>query len=138
MLIIQETCIDRSINERKDENALSGKPARRPAVIVAAGLAAAGLVAVGAAPAHATSGTLQSDPFEVGNLLNYANSDFEGTIGNWATLLDTTKWQYSQADITIPATCTYVLGSPEVILGGLAAGAAVNMDEAIFARTARR
>jgi Carbohydrate binding domain len=202
---------------------VSRKPARRLAVIVAAGLAAAGLVAVGAAPAHATGGTLQSGPFEVGNLLNYANSDFEGTIGNWApvsnatltddpdhqflhdaslldtatstgtssfklgngspaiqinmtegatyqvsayfrapaasgqtvqfslgcydqegdwlgsskgpvnTLLDTTKWQYSQADIAIPATCTYVLGSPEVILGGLAAGAAVNMDEAIFA-----
>jgi hypothetical protein len=169
--------------------------------------------------------TTQSGPNEVGNLLDYANSDFEGTIGNWVpvpggnatltddpnhqflhdaslldttttagtssfelgtgsgavqitatggdeyrvgayfkapavsgqtvqfsltcynpagtslgtvsdspqTLLNTTKWQYAEADLTLPTSCSYVLGSPEVTLGNLAADAAVNMDEAIFA-----
>jgi hypothetical protein len=172
---------------------------------------------------RADASTTQTGPSEVGNLLDYANSDFEGTIGNWVpvsnatltddpnhqflhdeslldttttagissfelgsgsgavritatggdeyrvgayfrapqasnqtaqfsvtcynpagaslgsvsdspqTLLSTSKWQYAEADLTLPSTCSYVLGSPEVTLGGLAAGAAVNMDEAIFA-----
>jgi hypothetical protein len=202
---------------------MPGKPARWLTAIAAASLMAAGLSGVISAPAQAASGTLQTGPFEVGNLLNYANSDFEGTTGNWAsvsnatltddpnhqflhdaslldtatsagtssfkvgngsptiqinvtggdkyrvgayfkapavngqtvqfslgcytsggtwigaesdpasTLLNTTKWQYSESVITLPSNCAYVLGAPEVILGGLAAGAAVNMDEAIFA-----
>jgi hypothetical protein len=202
---------------------MSSRFRRWPAVAAAFGLVAIGLAAAAATPAHALSGTVQSPPFEVGNLLNYANSDFEGTIGNWSavsnatltddpnqhflhdaslldtataagtssfklgngspviqinltlgatyrvgayfkappangqtvqfslgcytaqgqwigsskgaphTLLDTGNWQYSEDDIQVPGNCAYVLGSPEVILGGLAAGAAVNMDEAIFA-----
>jgi hypothetical protein len=203
---------------------MSGKRMRqRLALIAAVALAAAGLSTLATLPARAASGAAQSGPFEVGNLLDYANADFEGTIGNWApvsnatltddpdhhflhddslldtatsagsstfklgngspaiqinlspgkeyqigayfkapavsgqtvqfslgcytssgqwidsskgavnTLLDTTSWQYSQDDITIPDNCAYVLGSPEVTLGGLAAGAAVDMDEAIFA-----
>jgi hypothetical protein len=202
---------------------MSSRFRRWSAVAAAAGLAAIGLAAVTTTPAHALTGTAQSPPFEVGNLLNYANSDFEGTIGNWSavsnatltddpnhhflhdaslldtvtsagtssfklgngspviqinmtpgaeyrvgayfrapqangqtvqfslgcytlsgawigsskgaanTLLNTANWQYSEDDIRVPANCAYVLGSPEVTLGGLAAGAQVNMDEAIFA-----
>lgn len=195
-------------------------------VLAACGLASLGLSAVTSTVAHAATGNPQAGPFEVGNLLDYANSDFEGTVGNWgsvsnATLTDdpnhqflhnaslrdtattagtssfklgtgspsiqinltagdtyrvgayfkvpaasgqtvqfslgcydssgswigwsngavhnllaSTKWQYSEDDITVPSGkegCAYVLGSPKVTLGGLAAGAAVNMDEAIFA-----
>lgn len=47
--------------------------------------------------------------------------------------MNTTTWQYSEADITIPSNCAYVLGSPKVTLGGLKNGAAVNMDEVTFA-----
>ena len=45
----------------------------------------------------------------------------------------TTKWQYSEDDISVPSDCAYVQGSPKVTLGGLPAKAAVNMDEVIFA-----
>ena len=191
-------------------------------VLVVCGIAAVGLPAATTAAARATSGVTQAGPFEVGNLLDYANSDFEGTIGDWTavsnatltddlnhhflhhdSLLDTATtagnssftlgggsppiqisltpgaeyrvgayfkapavsgqtvqfslacydslgtwigwsngtmnrllssgaWQYSEDDITIPANCASVLGSPMVTLGGLAGGAAVNMDEAAF------
>jgi Carbohydrate binding domain len=208
---------------------MSGHPARWLAAIAAIGLTAAGLSVVAPAPARATSGITQSGPFEVGNLLEYANTDFEGTTGNWVSdsnatltddtshsflhddslldtataagtssfklgtvptavqitvkpgaryrigayfkvpaasgqtvqfslgcydssgkylglsngtpndLLSTTKWQYSEDDITVPAStsstsgCTDVQGTPKVTLRGLAAGTAVNMDEVIFA-----
>jgi Carbohydrate binding domain len=190
--------------------------------LAACGLAAVGLPGTITTLAQTSGGTAQAGPFEVGNLLDYANSDFEGTTGNWTavsnatltddpnasflhddslldtattagtssfalggssapirinltpgaeyrvgayfkapvasgqtvqfslgcydasgaslglskgtvnSLLDTTNWQYSEDDITIPSNCAYVLGSPMVTLGGLAADAAVNMDEAAF------
>ena len=172
------------------------------------------------------SGRTQFGPFEAGNLLDYANADFEGTIGVWAggsnaqlsddtsasflhhdslrdtapaggtssfwirgtpnaikiilhpgsggaryrvgayfktsgvpgetvefslgcrnssgtylgerngtphPLESTTTWQYSEDDISVPADCAYVQGSPKVTLAGLPVNAAVNMDEVIFA-----
>jgi len=207
---------------------MSSRPARWLAGIAAAGLLAAGLSAVAPVPARA-SGGVQTGPSEVGNLLDYANTDFEGTLGNWVSnsnatltddpnhqflhndslldtattagvssfkisgtpnaiditvkpgatyrvgayfkvpaadgqtvqftlscydqngnyigvvngkanaLLNTTKWQYSEDDIKVPpitgntSSCATVQGSPKVTLNGLAAGAAVNMDEVIFA-----
>ncbi|MGH3156207.1 MAG: carbohydrate binding domain-containing protein, partial [Streptosporangiaceae bacterium] len=63
--------------------------------------------------------------------------DYLGVVnGTTNNLLDTTKWQYSEDDITVTANpdgCAYVQGAPKVTLGGLPADAAVNMDEAIFA-----
>jgi hypothetical protein len=219
---------------------MPGKPRRWLGAIAALGLVVAGVSAVTPAQARATSSvtqkiradpSTQSGPFEVGNLLDYANTDFEGTLGNWVsvsnatlsddtshsflhndslldtattagtssfrisgtpnaidinvtpgdsyrvgayflapaasdqtvqftlncydssgtyigvvngtvnTLLNTTKWQYSEDDITVPANasqsdqngCAYVQGAPKVTLGNLAPGAAVNMDEVIFA-----
>lgn len=205
---------------------MSSRLRRWLGTIAAFGLMVAGLSAVATAPARALSGITQSGYFEVGNLLDYANADFEGTIGDWVpasngnaslsddtshsflhndslkitntgttgtssfrlgnvptaieipvtpgatyrigayfkvpaasnqtvrfslgcwdksgnyistvdgttkTLLNTTKWQYSEDDITVLSNCYYVQGSPTVTLSGLAAGAAVNMDEVIFA-----
>src|SRR5262249_22581398 len=51
------------------------------ATLGAAGLAAAGVTI--AAPGVAYAST-QAGPFPVGNLLSYANSDFEGSVGDWA------------------------------------------------------
>jgi hypothetical protein len=71
------------------------------AVLIGACLAAAGLAATPAA--RAASPAEQPGPFEVGNLLDYANSDFEGTIGNWvsdsnADLSDDTQQAYLHND----------------------------------------
>ena len=51
------------------------------AVLGAAGLATAGLAVATPDVAHAST---QTGPFPVGNLLSYANSDFEGSVGDWA------------------------------------------------------
>ena len=190
--------------------------------VAASSLAAAALTA--AVPAHAAGGITQTGPAETGNLLDYANSDFEGTTGDWVsvsnaqlsvdtanaflhddsllvtdtgatgsdsfklgdgstavqigldtgnkfrvgayfkapaaggqtvqfslgcytsagvwiawstgvinTLTSSGAWQYSEDDINVPGNCAFVLGSPKVTLGGLGAGAAVDMDEAVFA-----
>jgi hypothetical protein len=52
--------------------------------LAATGLVAVGLSALAPARAHAATGIMQAGHFEVGNLLDYANSDFEGTTGDWA------------------------------------------------------
>jgi hypothetical protein len=62
----------------------------------------------------AASATTQNAPTELGNLLDYANSDFEGTIGNWssvsnARLTDDTGVAYLHHDSlldTVPASGT--------------------------------
>jgi hypothetical protein len=51
------------------------------ATLGAAGLAAAGLTMAAPGVAHAST---QIGPFPVGNLLSYTNSDFEGSVGDWA------------------------------------------------------
>jgi hypothetical protein len=83
-------------------------------------LAVAGVSVVTAVPAHAASAAALAAPAEVGNLLDYADSDFEGTIGNWApvsnaTLSDDTSQAYLHDDSlldTVPAagTSTFELG----------------------------
>jgi hypothetical protein len=83
-------------------------------------LAVAGVSIVAAMPAHAASAPMQTAPAEVGNLLDYADSDFEGTIGSWvpvsnATLTDDTSEAYLHDDSlldTVPAagTSTFELG----------------------------
>jgi hypothetical protein len=193
-----------------------------PATATASTRPGTGATQAGPGTAQVSSGAAQAGPFETGNLLDYANADFEGTTGDWVavsnatltddsgqhflhddSLLDTAtsagtssfaiaggtpavkikmtrgasyrvgayfkapaaagqtvqfslgcykssggfagwsdgtvnsllasgNWQYSEDDIAVPADCAYVLGSPQVTLGGLAAGAAVNMDEAAF------
>jgi hypothetical protein len=102
-----------------------GNPRRWLGALVASGLMAAGLAAVAAVPAtpaHAISSVTQAGPFEVGNLLNYANSDFEGTIGNWvsysnATLTDDTTEAFLHNDslldtVTAAGTSSFKLGTP--------------------------
>lgn len=79
-----------------------GTPTRLLPVVAAAGLLAVSLSAVTTAPALGatdTSPRYQSGPFEVGNRLDYANTDFEGTTGNWvgssnATLTDDTTHSF--------------------------------------------
>ena len=87
------------------------------AAAAAAGLLTAGLSTTAthaaATPAsRATGETFQPGPFEVGNLLDYANSDFEGTTGNWVAadsktnLTDDTSHSFLHDDsllITVPA-----------------------------------
>ena len=51
------------------------------ATLGAAGLAAAGLTIAAPGVAHAST---QTGPFPVGNMLSYTNSDFEGSVGDWA------------------------------------------------------
>lgn len=95
-----------------------------------AALAAAGVSIAVTMPAHAASattspattaaGTTTAAPTEVGNLLDYANSDFEGTTGNWASvgnarLTDDTSEAYLHHDSLLDAvpaagTTTFELG----------------------------
>jgi hypothetical protein len=89
--------------------------------IAVSGLVALGLPTVAPAPAQATVGITQPGPFEAGNLLDYANSDFEGAIGNWtsvsnATLTDDTTHSFLHNDSlldSVPAagTSTFKLGN---------------------------
>lgn len=74
------------------------------------------------------------------NCFNSSGTDIGVTNGTAHTLQATTKWQYSEDDITVPPnqndptdSCAYVQGSPKVTLGGLPANATVNVDEVVFA-----
>jgi hypothetical protein len=101
---------------------LFGDPRRWLGALAVTGLAAAGLAAAAATPAHATGPITQSGAFEVGNLLDYANSDFEGTIGNWvsysnATLTDDTTEAFLHNDslldtVAAAGTSSFKLGTP--------------------------
>src|SRR5215472_12673210 len=85
------------------EDVMSSKFKRLLGVITACGLLALGLSAVATAPAHATGdtgGVMQSGPFEVGNLLDYANADFEGTTGDWVDV--------SNAQLTVDTSHQYL------------------------------
>jgi hypothetical protein len=74
------------------------------ALVASVGVAATGFLAATTAVAHATtSATLQAGPFPVGNLLSYANSDFEGSanfiaVTNVQTISDSSAHQYSHQD----------------------------------------
>ena len=74
------------------------------ALVASVGVAAAGFVAATTEAALATtSATLQAGPFPVGNLLSYANSDFEGSanfipVTNVGTISDSSAHQYSHQD----------------------------------------
>jgi hypothetical protein len=93
----------------------------RLGIVATAGLMVVGVSAVAAMPAHATSGITQAGPAEVGNLLDYANSDFEGTIGNWAAvanakLSDDTRQAFLHDDSlldTVPTAGTSTFGLGE-------------------------
>lgn len=52
---------------------------------MAAALSTLALIGV-SSPARALSGSPQTGPFPVGNLLSYANSDMEGTAGDWISV----------------------------------------------------
>jgi hypothetical protein len=98
----------------------------RVGAAASAALAAAGVLMAVTMSAHATTATPmaagvdQAGPAEVGNLLDYANSDFEGTIGSWASvsnarLTDDTSEAYLHHDSlldVVPAagTSTFELG----------------------------
>lgn len=94
--------------------------------LAACGIAALGLPAATSTPAQARSSVSQAGPFEAGNLLDYGNSDFEGTIGNWtavsnATLADDPNHQFLHHDslldtATAAGTSSFTLGggSPAV------------------------
>lgn len=66
---------------------------RAAAVLGAAGLVSFGMLAVPSAPAFAGLGTPQAGPFPVGNLLSYANSDFESTPVNYINVSNATLSQ---------------------------------------------
>jgi hypothetical protein len=66
---------------------------RVAALLAAAGLASLAILAVPAVPAFAGLGTPQAGPFPVGNLLSYANSDFEGTPVNYISVSNATLSQ---------------------------------------------
>jgi hypothetical protein len=100
---------------------MAGSPRRLLGVIAAAGLMTLGLTTAASVPALATTGVTQAGPFEVGNYLDYANSDFEGTTGDWvsvsnATLTDDTAHAFLHGGAlldTVPAagTSTFKLGN---------------------------
>lgn len=60
---------------------------------------------------------------------NAANTFLGWTSATADTLGSSGTWQYAPASITVPATATYMLGSPRVTEAGQAAGESLNMDE---------
>jgi hypothetical protein len=82
---------------------MSGRVKYWLAALATSGLLTTGLATVAAAPVQAASGSGQFGSSEVGNLLVYANTDFEGTIGNWtpvsnSRLADDTGQAFLHAD----------------------------------------
>jgi hypothetical protein len=61
---------------------------RAAASLAAAAVAAAGLTLSEPAPQALAATVTQAEPFPVGNLLNYANSDIESAGFNWAADLN--------------------------------------------------
>lgn len=53
------------------------------------------------------------------------------TSGSTVTLNSTGKWQYVQDLITAPPGASYMVGSPRITEGGVAAGEALNLDEVL-------